>query len=232
MTDSTNPITIVTGVTRGLGKATARALATRGWTVIGDGRDLDDLVAVGEEIEGLVAVPGDVSDPRHRQELLDTAIASGGLDLLINNASILGPSPQPRLDSYPLNVLRTVFEVNVMAPLALMQAALPLLRRRAGTIVNVVSDAATESYAGWGGYGSSKAALAQMTHILAAEEPDLAVYRYDPGDMNTRMHQEAFPGEDISDRPDPVESVPPLLALIEGRPPSGWYGVADFVLAT
>ncbi|HEX6299707.1 MAG TPA: SDR family oxidoreductase [Acidimicrobiia bacterium] len=233
MTHSTDHIAIVTGASRGLGLATARALADHGWTLIIDARIADDLFAakasIGDEV---IAIPGDVSDAEHRQSLIKAAHEAGGLDLLINNASVLGPSPQPNLDSYPLETLRQVYEVNVLAPLALIQSALPLLRRRRGTVVNMSSDAAVEAYPGWGGYGSSKAALDQMTSILAAEEPSLAVYRFDPGDMNTRMHQEAFPGEDISDRPPPEQSVPPLLALIEGRPPSGAYRASDVLLTT
>lgn len=233
MTHSTDNIAVVTGASRGLGLATARALADHGWTLIIDARNADDLSAARASIgDEAIALPGDVSDAEHRLSLIRAADEAGGLDLLINNASMLGPSPQPNLDSYPLETLRQVYEVNVMAPLALIQSALPLLRRRRGTVINMSSDAAVEAYPGWGGYGSSKAALDQMTSILAAEEPNLAVYRFDPGDMNTRMHQEAFPGEDISDRPPPEQSVPPLLALIEGRPPSGAYRATDVLLTT
>lgn len=232
MSTTERQIAIVTGASRGLGLATTKALVTGGWTVIGDARDARELAAAGESVgEGFAAVPGDVSDPDHREQLIKAAVAGGGLDLLVNNASILGPSPQPYLDNYPLDIFRNVLEVNLLAPLALVQAALPLLRHRRGMVVNITSDAGQESYPGWGGYGSSKAALDQMGNILGAEEPDLAVYRFDPGDMNTRMHQEAFPGEDISDRPDPEQSVPALMALIERRPPSGPYRVADFLLA-
>jgi NAD(P)-dependent dehydrogenase (short-subunit alcohol dehydrogenase family) len=233
MTHSTDNIAIVTGASRGLGRATAQALANHGWTVIIDARNADDLFATKASIgDRAIAIPGDVGDADHRQGLIRAAIETGGIDLLINNASVLGPSPQPNLGRYPLEILRHVYEVNVLAPLALIQGALPLLRQRRGIVVNISSDAAVEAYPGWGGYGSSKAALNQITHILAAEEPDLAVYRFDPGDMNTRMHQEAFPGEDISDRPPPEHSVPPLLALIEGRPPSGSYRATDVLLTT
>jgi len=233
MTHSTDNVAIVTGASRGLGQATAQALANHGWTVIIDARNADDLLVTKTSIgDRAIAIPGDVSDADHRQSLIHAAIEAGGIDLLINNASVLGPSPQPNLDRYPLEILHQVYEVNVLAPLALIQGALPLLRQRLGIVVNISSDAAVEAYPGWGGYGSSKAALDQMTHILAAEEPDLAVYRFDPGDMNTRMHQEAFPGEDISDRPPPEHSVPPLLALIEQRPPSGSYRATDVLLTT
>lgn len=233
MTDSNEKIAIVTGASRGLGLATAHALTNNGWTVIIDARNADDLATAKASMGArAIAIAGDVGAANHRQSLIDAAIEAGGLDLLINNASVLGPSPQPTLDSYPMETLRQVYEVNVLAPLALIQGSLPLLRNRGGVVVNVSSDAAVEAYPGWGGYGSSKAALDQMTNILAAEEPDLAVYRFDPGDMNTRMHQEAFPGEDISDRPPPEHSVPPLLALVEGRPPSGSYRATDVLLAT
>lgn len=225
-------VAIVTGASRGLGLATAHALSRDGWTLIVDGRDRDTLIRAAARLgAATTAIPGDVADTAHRQALVETAGKLGGLDLVVNNASLLGPSPQPRLDTYPLDVLRRVYEVNVYAPLALTQLALPLLRERRGVVVNITSDAATESYAGWGGYGSSKAALNQITRILAAEEPELSVYSYDPGDMNTRMHQEAFPGEDISDRPPPEDSVPGLVALVEDRPPSGAYKVGE-ILAT
>jgi NAD(P)-dependent dehydrogenase (short-subunit alcohol dehydrogenase family) len=233
MNNTNDNIAIITGASRGLGLATARALHKRGWSLIIDARTGDELSAAAESIgDRVVAVPGDVSHPEHRDDLIQAAVGAGGLDLLINNASLLGPSPQPSLDTYPLAVLRQVHEVNFVAPLALLQVALPILRRRRGTVVNVTSDAAVEAYPGWGGYGSSKAALNQMTNILAAEEPDVSVYAFDPGDMNTRMHQEAFPGEDISDRPPPEQSVPPLIALVEGRPRSGAYRVNDVLLST
>ena len=158
-----------------------------------------------------------------------TAADLGRLDLLVNNASVLGPSPQPALSAYPLDVLEDVYRVNVVAPLALIQLALPLLRDSGGQVVNITSDASVEAYEGWGGYGSAKAALDQLTSVLGVEEPDLRVYAVDPGDMNTRLHQEAFPGEDISDRPPPEESVPGLLDLVEGDRPSGRYRVRDLV---
>jgi NAD(P)-dependent dehydrogenase (short-subunit alcohol dehydrogenase family) len=176
------------------------------------------------ELTDVVAVAGDVADPGHRRDLV--AAAGSDLELLVNNASMLGPSPQPRLAAYPLEVLEQVYAVNVLAPLALVQLALPLLRA-GGRIVNITSDAAVEGYEGWGGYGSSKAALEQLGNVLAAEHPELRVYSIDPGDMRTQMHQEAFPGEDISDRPPPEESVPGLLAAIEGDLPSGRYRAAD-----
>jgi NAD(P)-dependent dehydrogenase (short-subunit alcohol dehydrogenase family) len=185
-----------------------------------DARGGEPLEAAWARQPGVVAVAGDVSDPDHRRALVDAA--AGPVDLLVNNASVLGPSPQPPLREYPLEVLRRVYEVNVLAPLALVQLALP--RFATGTrVLNVTSDAAVEPYEGWGGYGSSKAALDQLSAILAAEHPELRVYAVDPGDMRTRLQQEAFPGEDISDRPEPEESVPGLLALIEGDFPSGRY---------
>jgi len=219
-------VAIVTGASRGLGEALARGLAGRGWSLVLDARGAEALQAVADELAPLaklVAIPGDVADARHRAALVAAAADLGGLDLLVNNASLLGPSPQPRLADYPLDVYEDVYRVNVVAPLALAQAALPLLRRSRGRIVNVTSDAAVEGYEGWGGYGSSKAALEQLSNVLAAEHPELRIYWVDPGDMRTQMHQEAFPGEDISDRPPPEESVPAVLRLVEGDLPSGRY---------
>jgi NAD(P)-dependent dehydrogenase (short-subunit alcohol dehydrogenase family) len=215
---------IVTGASRGLGLALTSALAARGWQLVVDARGEEALARPFAEVDGVVAIPGDVADPEHRQRLV--AAAGSRIDLLVNNASLLGPSPQPALADYPLEALLRVYEVNVFAPLALVQLALPRLARGA-TIVNISSDAAVEPYEGWGGYGSSKAALEQLTAILGAEHPNLHVYTVDPGDMRTQLHQEAFPGEDISDRPLPEESVPGLLTLIEGMPASGRYRVRE-----
>jgi NAD(P)-dependent dehydrogenase (short-subunit alcohol dehydrogenase family) len=222
-------IAIITGASRGLGLALARALARRGWTLVIDARGEHELAVATAELTALTdvtAVAGDVSDPGHRELLL--AQADETIDLLVNNASLLkGPTanpaaPQPELARYPIPALRQLYEVNVLAPLALIQAALPRMAAGAA-VINVTSDAAVEAYPGWGGYGSSKAALDQLTAILGAEQPRLRVYTVDPGDMRTRMHQEAFPGEDISDRPPPEDSVPGLLALIDGGHPSGRY---------
>ena len=216
---------LITGASRGLGLAFARALASEGWTLIIDARGSENLEAVRAELADMtrvVAIPGDVRNEEHRRALAGAARGAGGLDALVNNASILGPSPQPALLDYPLDALEEVYRVNTIAPLALIQAARSELKPGA-RIINVTSDAATEPYEGWGGYGSSKAALEQLTNILAAENPDLRVYRVDPGDMRTRMQQEAFPGEDISDRPLPEESVPGLLELLTGDLPSGRY---------
>jgi NAD(P)-dependent dehydrogenase (short-subunit alcohol dehydrogenase family) len=224
-------VAVITGGSRGLGRALAEALAGEGWTVVIDGRDRTALEAAARSIGGaVVAVPGDVTDPAHREQLVAAARAAGGIDVLVNNASILGPSPQPSLGAYPLEVLRRVYEVNVVAPLALTQEALPVLRRSArGRIVNITSDASVEPYEGWGGYGSSKAALDQLTRILGAEERDLRVWAVDPGDMRTQMHQEAFPGEDISDRPLPEEVVPALVELLRSETPSGRVRLAEVV---
>jgi NAD(P)-dependent dehydrogenase (short-subunit alcohol dehydrogenase family) len=222
-------IAIVTGASRGLGLALTRTLAERGWRVVVDARNGEALTAATRGLAGVIPIPGDVADPAHRQALVDAAAALGRLDLLANNASLLGPSPQPRLADYPLDVLAAVYHVNTVAPLALAQAALPLLRRSRGRILNITSDASVEAYEGWGGYGSSKAALDHISRVMAAEEPDVRVYAVDPGDMRTQMHQEAFPGEDISDRPLPEESVPGLLALIEGSLPNGRYRAADLM---
>jgi NAD(P)-dependent dehydrogenase (short-subunit alcohol dehydrogenase family) len=213
-------VAIVTGASRGLGLALTRELDARGWSVVADARDGAALAAATAGLARVTALPGDVADARHRAELV--AAAGAAIDLLVNNASVLGPSPQPALVAYPIAELRRVYEINVLAPLALVQEALPRLGAGAA-IINVTSDAAIEPYAGWGGYGSSKAALEQLTAILAEEHPDLRILAVDPGDMRTRMHQEAFPGEDISDRPPPEASVPGLLALIGGGQPSGRY---------
>jgi len=226
------PTALVTGASRGLGLALARELARGGWRLVIDARGAGALDQVRAELEtstDVTALAGDVSDDEHRRQLV--AAAGDRLDLLVNNASVLGPSPQPLLADYPLAALELVYTVNVLAPLALIQLALPLLPR-GGRIVNVTSDAAVEPYPGWGGYGSSKAALEQLGNVLAAEHPELLVYTVDPGDMRTRLHQEAFPGEDISDRPEPEVSVPGLLALIEGHLPSGRYVARELVPAS
>jgi NAD(P)-dependent dehydrogenase (short-subunit alcohol dehydrogenase family) len=219
-------VAIVTGASRGLGRALARVLAERGWSLVIDGRDGKTLARAADELAAstkVVAVAGDIADEKHRYELIESAENLGGIDLLVNNASLLGPSPQPSLASYPLETLTDVYSVNVFGPLRLIQLALPGLVRARGRVVNVTSDAAVEGYEGWGGYGSSKAALEQLSNVLAAEQPELRVYWVDPGDMNTQMQQEAFPGEDISDRPDPETSVPGLIELIVGDLPSGRY---------
>ena len=217
------PNAIITGASRGLGLALARALAPRGWALTIDARGAADLEQAARELGATTpirAIPGDVVDPKHRRALIEAA--GDTIDVLVNNASVLGPSPQPALTGYPLGALERVYNVNTLAPLALIQLAMPKIPG-GGRIINVTSDAAVEPYEGWGGYGSSKAALEQLSAILGAEHPELRVYAVDPGDMRTRLHQEAFPGEDISDRPPPEDSVPGLLALIEGELPSGRY---------
>jgi NAD(P)-dependent dehydrogenase (short-subunit alcohol dehydrogenase family) len=219
---------IVTGASQGLGFALARELAHRHWRLVIDARTETDLERAAQELGALTevhAVAGDVADDWHRGAL--SAAAGDRIDLLVNNASHLGPSPQPPLDAYPLDEFVRVLRVNLLAPLGLIQLVMP--RMRGGCVINVTSDAAVEPYPGWGGYGASKAALDQLTAILGAEHPELRIYSVDPGDMRTRMHQEAFPGEDISDRPGPEESVPGLLALIEGTLPSGRYQVRELM---
>jgi NAD(P)-dependent dehydrogenase (short-subunit alcohol dehydrogenase family) len=223
-------LALVTGASRGLGLAVSRELIGRGWHVIIDARDAETLQAAAGTLgspEVVTALPGDVSDEHHRFDLFQCAQEKGGLDLLINNASTLGASPLPGLADYPLNELIHTLQVNTLAPLGLSQTLLPLLIEREGAIVNVTSDAAVEAYAGWGGYGASKAALDQISAVLAVEHPGLRVYAFDPGDMRTDMHQEAYPGEDISDRPPPQSVVPSLLRLIDERPPSGRYRASD-----
>jgi NAD(P)-dependent dehydrogenase (short-subunit alcohol dehydrogenase family) len=226
---------IVTGASRGFGYELAASLARLGWNLVIDARDGSALKTAAAELDGLgpgrvVFVVGDVSDRLHARHLVDSAAGLGDLKLLVNNASILGPSPQPNLAEYSIDVLEEVFRVNVLGPVSLTQLALPYLRSTGGIVVNITSDAAVEPYEGWGGYGSSKAALEQVSNILAAEEPDVAVYWFDPGDMRTQMHQEAFPGEDISDRPLPGTRVPALIDLLEMGLPSGRY-TAEALLA-
>ncbi len=225
------PVAIITGASRGFGRALARDLAAGGWALVVDGRDADRLDALTGELATtttIVGVAGDVADDAHRADLIAAADSIGGLDLLVNNASMLGPSPQPVLADYPLDVLRRLYDVNVIAPLALVQRALPLLRQApAAVIVDITSDAGVEPYEGWGGYGSSKAALDQLGNILGAEETAIRVYTFDPGDMRTQMHQEAFPGEDISDRPEPETVVPALRRLLADRPASGRYRASE-----
>ncbi|HZC18210.1 MAG TPA: SDR family oxidoreductase [Rubrobacteraceae bacterium] len=225
MTEHSKRVALITGASRGLGLALARRLAGDGWTLIVDARGAGALEAARAELAELshvVAIPGDVTDEGHRRRLAEAVGDVGGLDALVNNASILGPSPQPYLIDYPLDALEEVYRANTLAPLALIQAVREELKPGA-RILNITSDAGVEPYPGWGGYGPSKAALEHLSAILAAENPSLRVYWVDPGDMRTRMHQEAFPGEDISDRPPPEESVPGLVELLTGGLPSGRY---------
>jgi len=224
------PVALVTGASRGLGRATARTLAGRGWSVIIDARRRADLADMTRDLPRVVAIPGDVTDPGHRAELVAAVERLGQLDVLINNASALGPSPLPPLRKYSLPDLRRVYETNLLAPLGLIQLLAAPLEAARGAVINVTSDAAVEAYPGWGGYGSSKAALDQLTNVLAAEESELSCYAFDPGDMRTEMHQQAFPGEDISDRAEPESVVPALLRLIDERPPSGRYRAADLAI--
>src|SRR5918912_2732572 len=229
MTTTRSRTALITGASRGLGLALARRLAADGWRLIIDARGADALREAYAELSAttdVTAIAGDVADPAHRRALSNAARVAGGLDALVNNASVLGPSPRPLLLDYPVAELERVYRANAVAPLALVQTLRPWLRAGA-RVVNVTSDAAAQPYAGWGGYGSSKAALEQLTAILAAEHPEWRVYAVDPGDMRTRMHQEAFPGEDISDRPPPEASVPGILALVRGGVPSGRHLAAE-----
>ncbi len=229
MDHETNRVALITGASRGLGLALAQRLAEEGWTLILDARGKEALEAARAglaELTDVTAIAGNVMDPEHRRELAGAARRAGGLNTLVNNASILGPSPQPDLLDYPSGILEQVYKTNVLAPLALVQETRDALKPDA-RIVNVTSDAAVEPYEGWGGYGSSKAALEQVSNILAAENPGWRVYAVDPGDMRTRMHQEAFPDEDISDRPLPKESVPGLMELLTGDLPGGRYAARD-----
>jgi NAD(P)-dependent dehydrogenase (short-subunit alcohol dehydrogenase family) len=225
---------LITGASRGLGLALARRLAAEGWNLVIDARDAAALGQARAAIDAngpgtVVALAGDVRDPVHVAALVNAAAGQGQFELLVNNAGTLGPSPLPHVAWLRTGDLERVLGTNVVAPLRIMQAALPHLRATQGVIVNVTSDAAAEGYEGWGGYGASKAALEQLSRVLAAEEPALRVYWVDPGDMRTQMHQDAFPGEDISDRPVPESRVPGLVRLIEKRPPSGRHRVEDWL---
>ena len=224
---SNRPTALITGASRGFGAALARSLAQRGWRLVLDAREPGPLAAVERALPDAVAVAGDVTDPTHREALAAAVDVLGGLDLLVHNASELGASPLPELADYPLDVLRRVYEANVFAPVALTQLLLPALSATNGTIVALTSDAAVEVYQTWGGYGSSKAALDQLVRVLGMENPAVRIYSFDPGDMRTDMHQRAFPGEDISDRPEPESVVPALLRLLDRRPASGRYRAAE-----
>lgn len=229
-----NKTALITGASRGLGLALARRLAQDGWKLIINARNETALQEVQQELAALTsvqAIAGNVADASHRAALVQAVAEAGGLDLLVNNAGILGPSPQPQLTEYPLDVLEEVFRINVIAPLGLIQALKSHLKPTA-RLINVTSDAAIEPYEGWGGYGASKAALEQLTNILAAENRQWRIYRVDPGDMRTQMHQDAFPGEDISDRPLPETSVPGFLELIYGDLGSGRYAARNIISTT
>jgi NAD(P)-dependent dehydrogenase (short-subunit alcohol dehydrogenase family) len=225
---------LITGGSRGLGLALARHLAADGWNLVVDGRDADALERARREVDAggpgtVIALPGDVADPVHVAALVNAAAGQGGFELLVNNAGTLGPSPLPHVAWLRTGDLERILRTNVVAPLRLIQAALPHLRAARGAIVNVTSDAAVEGYEGWGGYGASKAALEQLSRVLAAEETDVRVLWVDPGDMRTQMHQDAFPGEDISDRPTPASRVPGLVRLVDERWPSGRYRIEDLL---
>jgi NAD(P)-dependent dehydrogenase (short-subunit alcohol dehydrogenase family) len=226
---------MITGASRGLGRALADGLAREGYALIIDARDaaaLDAAAAALRAAGGTVtAVPGDVTDPAHRAALLDAARQAGRCDLLVNNAGTLGASPLPALADYPPDELRAAFEANAIAPIALTQLLLPLLRASGGAVLNITSDAAVEAYAGWGGYGAAKAALEQASNVLAAEELAIRVWWADPGDLRTDMHQRAFPGEDISDRPLPESVIPAFVRLVTERLPSGRYRAAHLMPA-
>lgn len=232
-THATERTALITGASRGLGLALARGLARRGWNLILTARDAERLRTARDELATLThvaAIAGSVTDETHRQALAVLACGHGGLDALVNNAGALGPSPQPGLLDYPLDILRSVLEANLIAPLGMIQAVRSNLKPNA-RVINVTSDAGVNAYGGWGGYGSSKAALEHLSAILAAENPELTVYWIDPGDMRTDMQQAAFPGEDISDRPLPEERVPGFIALLEGDLPSGRYSAAELAPA-
>jgi NAD(P)-dependent dehydrogenase (short-subunit alcohol dehydrogenase family) len=230
---ASSPVAVVTGASQGLGLALAEALARNGWRLVIDARRDDRLEAAAARLSAIttvIAVPGDVADPLHRAMLAGAAADLGSVRLVVNNASTLGASPLPSVSDIPAAALHRIFEVNVIAPVALLQALGPSLGPGA-TVVNITSDAGVEAYEGWGGYGASKAALEHLSRVLAAERPDLRVLVVDPGDMRTEMHQDAFPGEDISDRPGPEASVPGIMALIEGDQRGGRYQARDVISA-
>ncbi|MGQ0839783.1 SDR family NAD(P)-dependent oxidoreductase [Actinokineospora sp.] len=223
-------VAIITGASRGLGLALAAGLSAAGWRLVLDARGASALADAARSLAGeVIAVPGDITDPEHRAELHAAAASLGGADLLVNNAGALGPSPLPRVADHPLDALRDVFEVNVVGLLGLTQLVLPDLRERAGVLLNISSDAAVEGYPGWGGYGASKAAVEQLSRVLAAEEPGVRVWWADPGDLRTQMHQDAYPGEDITDRPLPETVVPAVLKLLANRPESGRVRLPELV---
>lgn len=231
---STSRIALLTGASAGLGRAFATALADRGWTLVIDARGADRLAAVAAELgrrTTVEAVPGSVTDPAHRAQLLALLRKHGHLGLLVHNASELGGSPQPPLADLESHTLRAVLETNVVAPAALTRELLPDLTTAGGTVLAISSDAAIEHYEGWGAYGASKAALDHLVGTFASEHPSVRWYTVDPGDMRTEMHQAAFPGEDISDRPLPETVVPALLRLLEAAPPSGRYRASDYAVA-
>ncbi|HVD63991.1 MAG TPA: SDR family NAD(P)-dependent oxidoreductase [Lapillicoccus sp.] len=231
---STSRTALVTGASAGLGRALATTLADRGWTLVVDARGADRLAEVAAELSRRTtvdAVPGSVTDPTHRAELATAVRRHGHLDLLVHNASELGGSPQPSLTDLESQTFHAVLETNVVAPAALTRELLPDLTAARGTVLAVSSDAAVEHYEGWGAYGASKAALDHLVGTFASEHPSLRWYAVDPGDMRTAMHQAAFPGEDISDRPLPETVVPALLRLLEAAPSSGRYRAIDFAVA-
>jgi len=234
---TTSPVAIVTGASRGLGRALAGSLAAAGYRLVIDARDGEVLRTAAAELCARHDLPagrvlplsGDITDPTHRADLAAAAASLGGATLLVNNAGTIGASPLPALADYPVADLVASFEVNVVAPIALTQLVLPDLRRLGGAVLSVTSDAAVEAYAGWGGYGAAKAALEQASHVLAAEEPAVRVWWVDPGDLRTRMHQQAYPGEDISDRPLPETVTPAFLRLVTERMPSGRYRAVELM---
>src|SRR3954447_6622920 len=231
MTSKTTRVAVITGASQGLGRALAQELASRGWSLVLDARHEAALAEAVRQLPGgpHPAIAGDVADPAHRRDLVEVAAELGGATALVKNASTLGASPLPPLAELDTATYLHILEVNLVAPIALTAALLPQLRQHTGVVVNLTSDASVEAYQTWGGYGSSKAALDHATRVLAAEEPALRMYAVDPGDMRTRMHQDAFPGEDISDRPEPALVVPALLGLLEGRLPSGRYRAAELL---
>jgi NAD(P)-dependent dehydrogenase (short-subunit alcohol dehydrogenase family) len=227
MTRTHRPLALITGGSAGLGRALVHALHDRGWTVVTDGRDADRLAEATRDLDAVAAIPGDVADPLHRTELVRAVREQDqGLDLLVHNASTLGPTPMPALEDLETESLAAIWETNAGAPHALTRALIEPIREAGGILLSLSSDAAVQHYEGWGGYGASKAALDHLTLTFGAET-GVTAYVVDPGDMNTQMHRDAEPGEDLSHLPSPDSVVPHLLALIDRRPGSGRYRAAD-----
>jgi NAD(P)-dependent dehydrogenase (short-subunit alcohol dehydrogenase family) len=229
MTRHHRPLALVTGGSAGLGRALVHALHDRGWAVITDGRDASRLAEATRDLDDVEAIPGDVADADHRQDLVDAVRRTDpdhGLDLLVHNASTLGPLPMPHLRHLETDSLAAIWDTNAGAPHALTRRLVDDLATAGGILLSLSSDAAVQHYPCWGGYGAAKAALDHLT-LTFGEETGVTAYVVDPGDMDTQMHRDAEPGEDLSHLPKPATVVPHLLALLDRRPAAGRYRAAD-----